>query len=67
MTGDKDAGPRVAICYDGTANALPTAQQEAQDECGPDTLANLIDTDGRLSSCPLLLPTRVTFVCQPKK
>jgi hypothetical protein len=63
-TGDKDAGPRVAICYDGSANALPTAQKAAQDECGPSTLANLIDTDSRLYYCPLLLPARASFACQ---
>ena len=66
VTGDKDAGPRVAICYDGTANSLPIVQKAAQDECGPGALANLIDIDPKLYSCPLLLPTRATFVCQPK-
>ena len=68
VTDDKDAGPRVAICYDGSANALTTVVQKAvQDECGSGTLANLIDTDSRLYYCPLLLPTRATFVCQPKQ
>ena len=67
VTGDTDAGPRVALCYDGSANALPTVQNAAQDECGAGTLANLVDTDRRLYYCPLLLPTRATFVCQPKK
>jgi hypothetical protein len=67
MTGDKVAGPRVAICYDGTAHSLPTLQKAAQDECGPGTLANLVDTDSRLYYCPPLLPTRATFVCQPNK
>ena len=67
VTGDKDAGPRVAICYDGSANSLSTVQKAAQDECGPSTLANLIDTDWRLYYCPLYLPTRATFVCEPKK
>jgi hypothetical protein len=66
LTGDNEAGPRVAICYDGSANALPTVQKAAQDECGPGTLANLIDTDWRLYYCPLLLPTRASFVCQPR-
>jgi hypothetical protein len=45
VTGDKDAGPQVAICYDGTAHSLPTVQKAAQDDCGPGTLANLLDID----------------------
>ncbi|HEX4677507.1 MAG TPA: hypothetical protein VH209_19375 [Steroidobacteraceae bacterium] len=67
VTGDPDARPRVAICYDGSANALTTVQKAAEDECGPGTLANLIDTEWRLYYCPPLLPTRATFVCKPKK
>ena len=67
MTGDKDAGPQVAICYDGSANALTTVQKAAQADCGPSTLANLLVIDPKLDYCPLLLPTRATFVCQPKE
>ena len=58
---------KVAICYDGTAHSLPTVQKAAQDECGPGTLANLLDIDRKLYYCPLLLPTRATFVCQRKE
>jgi hypothetical protein len=58
---------KVAICYDGTAHSLPTVQKAAQDECEPGTLANLRDIDRKLYYCPLLLPTRATFVCQPKE
>jgi hypothetical protein len=67
VTGDKDAGPQVAICYDGTTHSLPTVQKTAQDECGSGTLANLLDIDPKLYYCPLLLPTRATFVCQRKE
>jgi len=68
VTGDKDAGPQVAICYYGSTNALTTVvQKAAQDECGPDTFANLTDTDWRLYYCPFLLPVRATYACQPKK
>jgi hypothetical protein len=66
VTDDTDVGPRVALCYDGTAHALPTVQKAAQDECGPGTLANLIDIDPKLYYCPLPLPTRATFVCQSR-
>lgn len=65
--GVKDAGPRVAICYDALASSRATVQQAAQDECGPGTLAARIDTDWVLDFCPLLLPARATFVCHPKK
>jgi hypothetical protein len=58
---------KVAICYNGTAHSLPTVEKAAQDECGPGTLANLLDIDRKLYYCPLLLPTRATFVCQPKE
>lgn len=67
VTGKKDAGPRVAICYDALASSRATVEKAAQDECGPGTLANRIDTDWKLDYCPLLLPARATFVCQPKK
>ena len=58
---------KIAICYDGTAHSLPTVQKAAQDECEPGTLADLRDIDRKLYYCPLLLPTRATFVCQPKE
>ncbi len=65
--GAKDPGPRVAICYDILASSRDTMQKAAQGECGPDTLAARVDTDWKLDYCPLLLPTRATFVCKPKK
>jgi hypothetical protein len=65
--GVKDAGPRVAICYDSLASSKDTVAKAAQDECGPNTLAARIGTDWKLDNCPLLLPARATFVCKPKK
>jgi hypothetical protein len=65
--GVKDAGPRVAICYDPLASSRDTVQKAAQDECVPNALAARVDTDWRLDNCPLLLPGRATFVCKPKK
>jgi hypothetical protein len=63
----KDAGPRVAICYDPIVNSGDAAQKAAQDECGPSTLPVRVDTDWKLDYCPLSLPARATFVCSPKK
>ena len=42
-------------------------QKEAQDQCAPNTRATRTETDWKLDFCPLLLPARATFVCQPKK
>jgi hypothetical protein len=67
QAGVKDAGPRVAICYDGLASPREVVQKAAQDECGPGTVADRVDTDWKLDYCPLLLPARATFVCKPKK
>jgi hypothetical protein len=65
--GVKDAGTRVAICYDLMVSSRAEVQKAAQDECAPDTRATRVDTDWKLDYCPLLLPARATFVCAPKK
>lgn len=65
--GVADGGPRVAICYDAVISSRAEVQQEAQGQCGPHTRAARVDTDWKLDFCPLLLPARATFVCQPKK
>lgn len=61
------AGRRVGICYNGVTTALAEAQREAQQECGPSTVAEPADRDWVMQACPLLLPTRVTFICLAKK
>jgi hypothetical protein len=63
--GEIDAGPRVAICYDGLVSSSDEVQRAAQQECVANTEATPIDTDSLLQHCPLLLPTRATFVCKP--
>ncbi len=65
--GVKDAGTRVAICYDLMVSSRAEVQKAAQDECAPNTLPMRVDTDYKLDYCPLLLPARATFVCAPKK
>ena len=65
--GAKDAGPRVAICYDGLVSSKGEVQKAAQGECAPNTTAARVDTDWKLDYCPVLLPARATFVCAPKK
>jgi hypothetical protein len=42
-------------------------QAEAQRECAANTLAEPVDTDWYMESCPLLLASRATFVCTAKK
>lgn len=62
-----DAGPRVAICYNGLHSSLDDVRKDAQGECSTGTIATPIDTDYHLQGCPLLLPARATFVCTPQK
>jgi len=66
-TGEVDAGPRVAICYDTLVSSLDEVERAAQEECAPETAAIYSSTDWYLQYCPLLLPARATFVCAPKK
>ena len=65
--GAKDAGTRVAICYDAVVSSGAAVRKEAQDQCAPNTRATRVDTDWKLDYCPLLLPARATFVCAPQK
>jgi hypothetical protein len=60
-------GPRVAICYNTLTTSLAEVATEAQQECSANTVAQPVDTDWYLQSCPLLLPARATFVCAAKK
>jgi len=60
-------GQRVGICYNGLRSSPAQTQAEAQRECAPDALAQPVDTDLYMETCPLLLPTRATFVCVAKK
>jgi hypothetical protein len=61
------AGQRVGICYNTLRSSLAQLQAEAQRECAADTLAEQVDTDWYMRTCPLLLPARATFVCTVKK
>jgi hypothetical protein len=61
------AGPRVGICYNSLRSSPAQIQAEAQRDCAADTLAEPVDSDWYMETCPLLLPTRATFVCTAKK
>jgi len=61
----KDAGPRVAICYNPMETTLDQVRADAQKECAEGTTAEPAGTDWYLQHCPLLLPGRVNFVCTP--
>ena len=60
-------GPRVGICYNGLRSSSDQVQAEAQRECAANTLAEPVDADWYMETCPLLLPVRATFVCTAKK
>jgi len=64
--GNKDASPRVAICYNAWKTPPDKVQALAQAECLGNTVAERVDTDYRLDNCPVLTPGRATFVCKPK-
>jgi hypothetical protein len=59
--------PRVAICYNTLTTSLAEVGAAAQQECSANTVAEPVDTDWYLQTCPLLLPARATFVCAAKK
>ena len=65
--GAKDAGDRVAICYDAVVSSAAEVHKEAQAQCAPNTRPTRVGTDWKLDYCPLLLPARATFVCAPQK
>ena len=65
--GHKEAGPRVALCYD-RLNANPVqVKTSAQALCANGTTATPVSTDLTMQDCPLLLPQRAIFVCTPNK
>ena len=65
--GHAEAGPRVAICYDGLASGAREVTAAAQTQCPAGTAPTRVDTDWTMEHCPLLLPARAVFVCAPKK
>ena len=65
--GRAEAGPRVAICYDGLASGAREVTAAAQAQCPTGTAATRVGTDWWMEHCPLLLPARAVFVCAPKK
>ena len=61
------AGERVGVCYNTMTTTLPEVREQAQRECAANTVAEPVDTDWYLQTCPLLLPSRASFVCVAKK
>jgi hypothetical protein len=67
VAGEEATALRVAICYNTLVSTLDEVQVAAQQECPSATAATPFDTDWHLQYCPLLLPSRATFVCAAKK
>ena len=68
--GAHDTRPRVGICYDGLKSTPEQLLAAARDSCGKDMTPVRDDTDYGLAAmdvCPVLLPGRATFICQPNK
>jgi len=63
-----DTRARVGICYDALASKPEQLLAAAQDSCGKNMTPVREDTDygiKALDVCPVLLPGRATFICQP--
>ena len=61
------AGERVGVCYNTMTTTLAEVRDQAQRECAANTTAEPVDTDWYLQTCPLLLPSRASFVCTPRR
>lgn len=57
-----EPGERIAICYNAMFSTPEKIRALAAETCGPGTRPLLVGQDLRLA-CPLLTPTRATFVC----
>lgn len=65
-----DGLPRVGVCYDALSVKPAQLLAVAQDACGKKMTPVREDTDygiHALDYCPILLPGRATFICQPNK
>ena len=65
--GVKDPGLRVAICYNGLKATDEEVRRLGQEQCPANTAAELLGTDYRFDNCPLMTPTRATFLCKTAK
>ncbi|HEY1796526.1 MAG TPA: hypothetical protein VGG57_10440 [Stellaceae bacterium] len=66
--GAHDTRMRVGICYDTLKSSPEQLLVAAQDQCGKNMTPVREDTDYGLKTldvCPMLLPGRATFICQP--
>jgi hypothetical protein len=69
-SNSQDARQRVGVCYDALSVKPEQLLAVAQDACGKKMTPMREDTDygiHALDYCPILLPGRATFVCQPNK
>jgi hypothetical protein len=60
-----EAGTRVGVCYNAMFSTPESVQATAAEACGPDQSPELVGQDMRLA-CPLLTPTRATYLCKPR-
>ncbi len=61
--GDKPAPPRVAVCYNMFSTSAQAVLALAKESCDPGTTPKPVEHNLSLNNCPLLQPTRATFVC----
>lgn len=60
--GDKPP-TRVAICYNMFTTSAATVLALAKESCDPETAPKPLTHDVTFDNCPILQPSRATFVC----
>ena len=68
--GGHDNRPRVGVCYDAFAAKPEQLLAVAQESCGKNMTPVREGTDYGIETmqvCPVLLPGRATFICQPNR
>ena len=59
----ESATARVAVCYNSLTATANEVRAIAANACEPGTAPKAIERDMNMRNCPILTPTRVTFVC----
>jgi hypothetical protein len=55
--------PRVSVCYNFLTASAEQVQGVAAASCSPGATPQPVARDVSLNYCPVLIPTRATFIC----
>ena len=62
LRGPTQGLPRIGVCYNALFSTPEEVRATAEEACGSIGRPQLVEQDLRLA-CPLLTPTRATFMC----